>query len=260
MGVPVAFLAPARPFSVGPLFGGSKLAIDRDQFQQQWFRRFGSANPERMNVPFWMEQVRSKEDAYAVRKKFHFDPDGPVWCFDRYGMSRTLLPDGRVIYIAGEHEDGYDPDFCIYNDVVLEHLDGSIDIFGYPRELFPPTDFHTATLINDSIYVIGTLGYVDERRPGETPVYRLDVDSMAISFVETTGENPGWLFKHEAVANTGGTAIFVWGGELYSEPRVKSLPNWYGYGLDLRTMKWMRLEPSAVVRSADENGRFMREW
>ena len=35
------------------------------------------------------------------------------------GRSTVWLPDGRVVLIAGEHEDSYDPDFCIYNDVVV---------------------------------------------------------------------------------------------------------------------------------------------
>ena len=35
--------------------------------------------------------------------------------FFRLGGTRTELSDGRVIWIGGEHEDGYDPDFCIYN-------------------------------------------------------------------------------------------------------------------------------------------------
>ena len=95
---------------------------------------------------------------------------GPGRCFDRFGQSSNQLPDGRVVCIAGEHEDSYDPDFYIYNDVVIQQPDGRIDIFGYPREVFPPTDFHTATLVGNRIVLIGSLGYPDERRPGETPV------------------------------------------------------------------------------------------
>lgn len=223
-------------------FGVSNLPIDRDQFQQQWSRRFGSANPERLNFPFWIEQVRSKKWPDHRRKMFDCEPGNPVWCFDRFGMSRTRLPDGRIIHIAGEHEDFYDRDFCIYNDVIVINLDESIDIFAYPRDVFAPTDFHTSTLINDSIFIVGTLGYINERRPGETPVYRLDVNNMVISLVETTGENPGWIFKHEAVAATHGKSIFVWGGELYTDPHAKLQANQNGYCLELDTMRWRRIE------------------
>ena len=96
------------------------------------------------------------------------------WCARRFGQSLTLLPDGRAIQIGGEHEDFYDSDFCIYNDEFVHHPDDRIDIFCYPEEVFPPTDFHTATLIGDSIYIIGGLGYQGQRQFGETPVYRLD--------------------------------------------------------------------------------------
>ena len=48
--------------------------------------------------------------------------DGPVWCFSRFGTSLTELPDGRFVQIGGEHEDFYDPDFCIYNDVTVQKL------------------------------------------------------------------------------------------------------------------------------------------
>ena len=72
----------------------------------------------------------------------------PVWCFDRFGQSMTILPDGRRIFIAGEHEDWYDPDFFIYNDVVVISTNGDIEhIFGYPIEVFPPTDFHAAAYV-----------------------------------------------------------------------------------------------------------------
>lgn len=48
----------------------------------------------------------------------------------------TILEDGRALFIAGEHEDSYDPDFCIYNDLIVFHTDKSVQIFAYPREVF----------------------------------------------------------------------------------------------------------------------------
>jgi hypothetical protein len=109
----------------------------------------------------------------------------------------TFLPDGRIIQIAGEHEDHYDPDFCIYNDVFVHLPDRSVQIYGYPESVFPPTDFHTATLAEDgSIWIIGSLGYPRARRVGQTPVYRVDTSSIKIKAIETTGENPGWISRH----------------------------------------------------------------
>lgn len=80
------------------------------------------------------------------------------------------MPDGRAVHIGGEHEDYYDPDFFIYNDVTVVGPDGSIKIRGYSRGVFPPTDFHSATLAGDAILIIGRLGYPDQRVAGRTPV------------------------------------------------------------------------------------------
>ena len=138
-----------------------------------------------------------------------------MWCFDRFGKSETTLPDGRVIHIGGEHEDYYDPDFFIYNDVTVVGPDGSIEIRGYAREAFPPTDFHSATLAGNAIFIVGRLGYPEQRVPGRTPVFRLALDTMAITPVETSGEEPGWLQRHSAELADDGRAIIVRGGELW---------------------------------------------
>ena len=142
-------------------------AVNRELFVKWRTPSFGSANPERMNNPVGM-LVRSKLSAYQATQRLRGPSAlkaGPGWCFDRFGQSSTKLPDGRVVLIAGEHEDAYDPDFYIYNDVVVQHPDGSLDIYGYPRDEFPPTDFHSATLVSNQLVLIGNLGYPEDRRP-----------------------------------------------------------------------------------------------
>ncbi len=178
---------------------------------------WGDHNPELMDQPFWQAMIHSGLNAYAGgRLVGATSDDSPVWCADRFGQSLTMLPDGRAIQIGGEHEDFYDSDFCIYNDVFVHHPDGKIDIYCYPEEVFPPTDFHTATLIGDTIYIIGGLGYQGSRRFGETPVYRLDTHTLQIAPVETTGELPGWISRHRATL-TGTNEIRIWGGKLANE-------------------------------------------
>src|SRR5581483_4661437 len=153
--------------------------ITRELFDQQRRPRFGRANPERTRLAFWEWMIRGGDppaDATGVFGKFGFvlrdnklksgygpwrardlfgvpanREDGPIWTFDRMGATRTELPDGRLVCVGGEHEDSYDPDFCIYNDVVIFTPAGGIEIYGYPRDVFPPTDFHTATLVGDRI-------------------------------------------------------------------------------------------------------------
>ena len=204
--------------------------------------RWGDHNPERQNREFWQAMIRSGIDAYAGAEiSGGTRDDCPVWCARRFGQSLTLLRDGRAIQIAGEHEDHYDPDFYIYNDVFVHHPNGLVDIFCYPKELFPPTDFHTATLIGDTIYIIGSLGYPGSRQFGETPVYCLDTNTLQISHVKTTGDQPGWISKHRAFL-AGPHEIRVWGGKITvmaneSESYEDNQESWV---LDTSSLRWRR--------------------
>ena len=191
------------------------VAISKDDFLRGRGRRFGKANPQAVDNAFWQAMVRTSSQAYHARSLFEersLLKGEPVWCFHRFGRSVTWLPDGRVVLIAGEHEDSYDPDFLIYNDVVVVTPETkAVVIYGYPRSTFPPTDGHTATFVPssarrvpDAIYIIGNVGYKEERREGETPLYRLDLDEMSIHAVQTSGEGPGWVSNHTAWLEEGG--------------------------------------------------------
>jgi len=159
------------------------LQTSDEEFQRGWRRRFGAANPEEMTEPFWRSMVVSGVTGYQAANRFmeHVAHDRePVWCAQRFGQSITFLPDGRIVQIGGEHEDAYDPDFCIYNDVFVHEPDGSFRIFGYPADEFPPTDFHTATLVGRKIYIIGSLAYQGTRHFGSTAVYVFDTQTFRI--------------------------------------------------------------------------------
>lgn len=219
-------------------------AISPDDFQRTYTRYFGKRNPDRMCVAFWEAMVRCRASAYEGCRRFEkiIGPLAkPVWCAQRYGQSLTLLPDGRAVQIGGEHEDFYDQDFCIYNDVFIHEPDGSVAIYGYPDSVFPPTDFHTSTLVNSFIYMIGSLGYAGTRRYGETPVYRLDIRSLQIVRLETRGEAPGWIFKHRAVGIRP-HGIRVWGGTVVrgndNEESHEENPD--SFVLDLDRLVWRR--------------------
>jgi len=179
-----------------------ELAVSEDQFRSGRMRRFGTANPEEIKDPFWHCMIRAGVAAFQAKRRYKFggnDDRSAVWCAQRFGQSITFLSNGDIVQVAGEHEDSYDEDFCIYNDVFVHKPDGEIQIYGYPASVFPPTDFHTATLIGDYIYLIGSLGYSGHRHYGTTPVYRLNTESFAIEPIETRGICPGWIYKHRAV-------------------------------------------------------------
>jgi hypothetical protein len=210
--------------------------ISPEQYRLGKQRRFGVTNPELMSVDFWRSMVCDGIDALSARQKFEESEQfyDPIWCFDRFGQSLTELPDGRIIEIGGEHEDSYDPDFCIYNDVVVHDGQGNFQIFGYPQAVFPPTDFHTATLVGDYIYIIGRLGYYQSRNYHKTPVYRLDCRSYQIEPVVTTN-SPGWIYKHRAEYLESGV-IVISGGSI--EDAKESKENSIEYRLDLETLAW----------------------
>ncbi len=239
------------------------MGISRSVFERQRQRRFGAANPERMPLAFWEQMVRSAEDArtrdYSARRvsgelgtipsdaREYFgleerDDAGPIWTFERMGATRTPHPDGRMICVGGEYEDFHDSDFCIYNDVVIIDIDGSVEIYGYPEELFPPTDFHSATLLDDRVILIGRLGYHGKRHPGETPVYSLDLRDYRIEPLPSGGDRPGWIFEHEAELDRDGI-ILIWGGKVLEsrggEEEIRR--NFDDFAYDPRTGIWRRL-------------------
>ncbi|CAM6095892.1 unnamed protein product [Calypogeia fissa] len=229
--------------------------ITRDQYlADRSGKTFGTANPTIMDKPFWKYMIgkggeRGGEiegSAFFARQLFDdvdlkaysghgrdtedlCEESDPVWCFRRMGRTGTTLPDGRHVLIGGEHEDFYDPDFCIYNDVLSgpPSSDSStssaaegdiprcytgpanfhdaypqppspecITIYGYPVDVFPPTDFHTSTYFRDPksgkefIFIIGGLGYMGSASRDRTDVYRLDLSDFSIKKMETSGSKP----------------------------------------------------------------------
>lgn len=228
------------------------LPVSKEEFLNDRTRRFGKTNPERMDIPFWRGMVRCGWGGYKAACYFDetFDREKPVWSHERFGMSLTPLPDGRFIQIAGEHEDSYDSDFCIYNDVTVHDGKGGFEILGYPEEVFPPTDFHSATLVGAWIYIIGNLGYshTQEAHGLMMPVYRLHVETFRMERVVTRGASPGWIFNHEAILQRG--RIHLSGGDVLTrdaDGKAHIHGNPTAYALDLGTMAWQRLPDSEAT-------------
>lgn len=217
--------------------------LTADDLRRHGTARAGTANPESFLPPFWREQIRTFRSGYAAQaallgQREEVCGGAPVWSFDRFGRTATRLPDGRLVLIAGEHEDHYDPDFCIYADVTVLDSTGGVTHYIYPREIFPPTDFHTATLLSDHILLIGSLGYPHDRREGETQVLRLNLSDFSIEPLTTKGDAPGWIHGHEARLD--GTRIVITGGK--TEPGFRDSQS--AFALDLATLTWTR-EPGS---------------
>lgn len=226
--------------------------------------RRGTANPERVVCAHWARLVKTGESAWALSR----DAGGPssfggnaLWAFDRFGMATVELPDGRVLHVAGEHEDWYDPDFWIYNDVVIEHPDGSVTFWLYPVDVFPPTDFHSATLVGDMLVLVGSLGYPSDRRAGVTPIVVLDTIRGEARQVEGSGEGPGWIHEHTATLTDDGAAILVEGGLVHDADgdRVDNIDLWR---LELHTWRWTRLTTRSwpCVALSRSDGERLKLW
>lgn len=214
--------------------------------------RPGQHNGEEITTAFHIAMLESSENAYGAGEGFGLERSfgdktwRHIWNADRFGQSLTGLPDGRWVQIGGEHEDSYDPDFFIYADVIVHTPPsapgGAWDrrVLAYPEDRFPPTDSHTATLVDGRIIVIGCLGYPAQRRPGQTPVYALDTHSFEMQRLECTGTAPGWLHKHQAQWVAPGV-VEVWGGERCVDGNQwQALPG--RWRLDLARLQWQAAE------------------
>nr|MCH9673206.1 ankyrin repeat domain-containing protein [Gammaproteobacteria bacterium] len=118
----------------------------------------------------------------------------------------------------------------------------SIRIFCYPQEVFPPTDFHTATLVDARIIVIGCLGYPQSRQSGRTPVYYLDVKTMRISELPTWGDAPGWISRHKTKLSN--RDLVVTDGEVWVETTegFDIVSNSNRFALNLDSLIWTKLD------------------
>ncbi len=220
----------------------NEYGVSTSHFEEWRMPRMGTSNPTLTNNLVWEWLVKTKINAWKASQEFGLDTwgQGATWSFDRFGQSVTELPDGRKIYIGGEHEDYYDPDFFIYNDVVVEKADGSLDFYTYPKEVFPSTDFHSATLVGDKIFIIGCLGYSEQREVSQTPVFVLDTKSFIIERKFTSGFMPGWLSRHESKLQSDGTTLLISGGELYRRDELIMCENIDEWEFDTCGLKWTR--------------------
>lgn len=212
--------------------------------------------PTNITNPYYEWIVRHNLSPFDLAQIFNLKCV-PLWGMGRLGQSETPLPDGRVILIGGEYEDHYDPQFYIYHDVIIKHPDGKIDIFVYPKAMFNPTDFHSATLIGEEIYVIGGVGYVNDRNYKSTPIYKLNIHSLDIKKIESRN-HIGLIGSHTAILKD--NQIIIKGGQILSDDNTlmdniddwafnpntltfKNLTNhvWQGFMVQRKDFHWLSL-------------------
>lgn len=204
--------------------------------------RRGLSNPEKQTNPVWVWLAETRFWPHEARELVgESQKQEPGWCFSRYGQSETLLEDGRTVCIGGEHEDFYDPDFFIYNDVTIFEKGRAVEVFGYPAREFPPTDFHSATLIDGQIIIIGRLGYPEGRSKKITPVFILRLDDFTISELQTSGQQPAWMHEHSATLEPTGQSIICEGGLTIHHGTGHYVENIASWRLCLASGTWSKI-------------------
>eukprot|EP00931_Biecheleriopsis_adriatica_P083665 TRINITY_DN57302_c0_g1_i1.p1 TRINITY_DN57302_c0_g1~~TRINITY_DN57302_c0_g1_i1.p1 ORF type:complete len:283 (+),score=37.35 TRINITY_DN57302_c0_g1_i1:108-851(+) len=116
----------------------------------------------------------------------------PLWRShsSRWAAGHARIDDGRIVKSGGEFEDSYDPMFCIFNDVLVEYPDGRVpELYTYPRSIFPPTDDHACLQVQNHLYLLGNVGYQQDRTD-RMQVLRLDLDSYQVSGSRQKGKVP----------------------------------------------------------------------
>ena len=82
--------------------------VSAEQFHQWRNARRGTRIAEDMSNPYWSWLIESGTSSWRANEHFggpsSFEA-GAAWSPDSFGQSRTTLPDGRELLIAGEHED-----------------------------------------------------------------------------------------------------------------------------------------------------------
>jgi hypothetical protein len=261
--------------------------------------RYGTTHPEQVENELWEQAIREGWSGYhlcehlggeldASRFQHRFSHSSyrdtnprPFWSWERFGRTSTPLPDGRIIHIAGEHEDHYDADFCIYNDVVVEYPGGRREFYLYPKDVFPPTDFHTAdpwiyndvvvthpdgavdiliypkevfphlgskvgVLLKGDVYVFGIIDR--ERHPERSrgpAVLRLDTSSYEIAVLPVAAPPVRVNIYRDSDWRDGNRVVFPIVRDRGSDPEL-------GIAFDLETLSWSEPFPHAHPRFVDD--------
>ena len=237
----------------------SKEGPDQQTFLKWRSPRPGISNPENLTNQFWVYAIRYGGSSWQLNQDLG-GPDefeaGPCFSFQRYGQAKVILDDGRRVLIGGTHEDFYDPGFCIYNDVVVIE-DDKVTIYGYPVNIFPPTDYASATLVGNEIWIIGHLGYREHRNEAPTNVFILNIDDWSIRVAECHGNDPGSIWGHCAELSSDGKQLLISSGECHCKLvglPDQSLINPSLYVLNLENFNWLMFSRESKCRQWQVSG------
>ena len=142
----------------------------------------------------------------------------------------VTLPDGRALMIGGEVADDGDEyaDPWVYNDVVVRHPDGAIDILTYRRELFPQVRWEVDVLMGAHLLIFGEPRYPEKRR---AVALRLDTATYAVSAAQVPAPSVRVNFYNGCETRDGTRVILP-------AVRWKDADPELGVAFDLETLAW----------------------
>jgi hypothetical protein len=168
-----------------------------------------------------------------------------VWTAVREDALKVTLPDGRKLLIGGEIPDFGDEyaDPWIYNDVVVTHPDGAVEILVYSEEVFPQFYWPVESVEAGHIYLFGMLNR--KRHPGNSRspvVLRLDTTSYEIKRVPAAGPTV-------RVGVFPGSAVRDGPRVVFPVVRMRETDPLVNIAFDLETLTWSEpfLAPSLQV-------------
>ena len=122
------------------------------------------------------------------RSKLARTIDDVVWTTVRENALKVALPDGRRLLIGGEVSD-YGDDYAdpwLYNDIVVTHADGGIEILTYSPDVFPHAFDVIGVTSGADVFIFGQFHWKQHPDQARQPfILWLDTSSYRIGRLPT---------------------------------------------------------------------------
>ena len=155
--------------------------------------------------------------------------DDIVWTTVREHALHLTLPDGRTLMIGGEVDNFGDEyaDPWFYNDIVVRHPDGAIEILAYPLDLVPHARWEVSVLMGAHLFIFGE----PPKRPRRPVALRIDTSTYEVSAAGAPAPAVLASFYKGCETRDGGRVILPVRRWKDADPEL-------GIAFDLETLAW----------------------
>ena len=170
--------------------------------------------------------------------------DDVVWTAVREDALELELSDGRTLLIGGEIADYGDEyaDPWVYNDVIVTHPGGAIEILIYPNEVFPHLARSACAAAGKDVYIFGIIDRKSHPERSRGPVV-LRLDSLSYEIVELSAAAPSARVNIYAGSDfrDGNRIIFPIVRDRHKDPQLS-------IAFNLETLAWGEPYPDGHPR------------